>query len=142
MHPANIPASAAANASPEALDSENLLALARNLFAQARYEESEKVFRLLFVRNPLDPRFVTGHAAALEATGNHQAAMLMHLVHFTMDMGNVAPCVRFCESLMALGRKDEAADALRTVIEASDSPRAPEGRRAGALLKLLSTKDK
>jgi hypothetical protein len=115
---------------------EKLYVQAHGLLAQARYVEAEKIFRLLVVQSPFDPRFLSGHAASLAGKGDHRAALLLHTLHYTLNMGDADAGMGICEALIALGHKNEARDALQCVMHGREN-HTHGARRAQALLKLI-----
>lgn len=119
-------------------DYEVLYALGHSLYAQGRYADAVKAFGFLVMHNHLEKRFVNAFASSLQMVKRYEEAVQFYTLASAMDMGDPLPTFHTSECLLALGRVDEAREALGFVIDQSrDEALQPLRERAQALLALL-----
>lgn len=117
---------------------EMLYASATQLYSAARYEDAEKIFTFLCIRNPRDQRFVFGLAACQQVQGKWEEAMTLYALLVPRDIENPVPPFHICECLVGLGQLAEAVDVLQDLVQRM--PRAEHAelkQRASAMLSLL-----
>ncbi|MBW7899918.1 MAG: SycD/LcrH family type III secretion system chaperone [Rhodocyclaceae bacterium] len=119
-------------------DYEVLYALGHSLYAQGRYADAVKAFGFLVMHNHLEKRFVGAFASSLQMAGRHAEAVQYYTLASAMDMSDPAPTFHTAECLIALGRLDDAREALGFVVaQSGDAAHQPLRERAQALLALL-----
>lgn len=119
-------------------DYEVLYALGHSLYAQGRYADAVKAFGFLVMHNHLEKRFVGAFASSLHMDGRHEEAIQHYTLASAMDMSDPEPTFHTAECLIALGRLEDAREALGFVVaQSQDAARRPLAERASALLALL-----
>ena len=123
----------------EARDYESVYALGHNFYRQARYLDALKSFSFLVMHAPFERRFTNAQAACLQMLKQYENAIAFHSLSSVMDMSDPRPTFHTAECLIALGRMEEAIEALNIVIKQSDAPEfAALKARAQGLLSLWS----
>lgn len=121
-------------------DYEAIYALGYGLYSQARYLDALKAFALLTMNKPLERRFVNAHASCLQMLNRHEDAIAFYSMASICDITDPRPTYHTAECLIALGRIEEAGDALRIVTEQCKTAGLDALKtRAEALLELLKT---
>lgn len=113
-------------------DYEALYALGYNLYGQGRYDEARKVFDYLVLHNQFETRFIIGLGAALQMLQRYDEAITTFGAAALLDFDDPVPVLHSCECLLALGRTEEAADGLESVLED-----CPPGRNDGVRAKAM-----
>ena len=119
-------------------DYEVLYALGHSMYTQGRYVDAVKAFGFLVIHNHLERRFVNAYASALQMIKSYEDALSFYSLASVMDIEDPAPTFHSGECLLALGRIDDARQALTFTIRDCKKPaHANLKERAEALLKLL-----
>lgn len=116
-----------------------LYALGYELYQQGRYEEALQAFGLLTLRDPTDPRYLLAAGATLQMQRLFEQALTLYgLAAFLRPADPVAP-LHACECLIALGRLDEAREALADLLPDCEPGRHdPIRHRAEGLRQFLA----
>lgn len=91
---------------------EGLYLLAHRHYGVGDYPEAHKLFALLAMAAPADPRGHMGLAACLQMQQEHERAVRHYFLASVLDLTDPVPVVHSAECLMALGRTADAAKAL------------------------------
>ncbi|WZB74524.1 SycD/LcrH family type III secretion system chaperone [Achromobacter insuavis] len=94
---------------------EAMYSLGHALYEQQRYSESFKVFSALVTYDHTEPRYGLALAAANRMLGRHEDALRQYLPAIMADPLDPAPLYYSAESLVEMGRGEEAIEALDTV---------------------------
>ncbi len=117
---------------------EMLYASAHQLYGAERYEDAEKLFTFLCIRNPREQRFVLGLGACQQVQGKWEEAMILYACLVPRDIENPVAPFHICECLVGLGQVAEAVDVLQDLVERMHRPEHVElKQRASAMLALL-----
>ena len=117
---------------------EMLYASAHQLYSSGRYEDAEKLFTFLCIRNPREQRFVFGLGACQQVQGKWEEAMTMYACLVPRDIENPVPPFHICECMVGLGQVTEAVDVLQDLVQRMPKPEHAElKQRASAMLTLL-----
>ncbi len=117
---------------------EMLYASAHQLYGAARYDDAEKLFTFLVIRNPREQRFVFGLGACQQVQGKWAEAMTLYALLVSRDIENPVPPFHICECLVGLGQLAEAVDVLEDLVKRMPKPEHAElKQRASAMLALL-----
>lgn len=121
-------------------DFEAVCSLGYNQYNQGKFEEAAKTFSFLTFYNHLEPRYSKALAASLQMLKHYEHAMTTYAMALTLDATDPEPMLRIAECLIALGRTEEATEALEMVRQVcAETKRRPElSARAQALLEILS----
>lgn len=120
-------------------DYESVYALGHRYYRQARYLDALKAFSFLVMHNPLERKFANAQAASLQMLKQYDNAIAFYSLASVMDMTDPRPTFHTAECLIALGRVEEAIDALNIVIKQSTAPEfAALNARTQGLLNLCS----
>lgn len=107
-----------------------------------RYEQAETVFKFLVAHNAYDRRFPLALGSVKQIQGQYEEAIGYYGLSSVMDLMDPVPIFHCAECLIALGRNDDALEALGFVIRNSTSAEQKSYReRAQALQGLLSTRE-
>jgi type III secretion system low calcium response chaperone LcrH/SycD len=87
--------------------------VAYDLYRQAKYREAMRFFAYLLTLNHVDRRFHTGFGACLQMQGQHEEALKFYSVASLLKLTDPAPVMHAAECHLALGRRDEALQAIR-----------------------------
>ena len=124
-------------------DYEAVYALGHGFYAQARYFDALKAFGFLVMNNPLERRYVNAYASCQQMRKQYDDALAFYALATVMDIADPRPVFHSAECLIALGRIDEALDALGIVIAQSEAPQQQALKsRAQALHDLLKSPQK
>lgn len=98
---------------PEELEA--MYSLGHAMYEQQRYSEAFKVFSALVTYDHTQPRYGLALAAAGRMLGRHEDALRQYLPAIAADPLDPAPLYYSAESLVEIGRRDEAIEALDAV---------------------------
>lgn len=119
-------------------DYELLYSLGHSFYSQGRYLDAVKAFGYLVIHNHLESRFANAYAASLQMIKSYEEALTYYSLVSVMDMSDPAPTFHSAECLLALGRVEEAREALGIVLGQCAEPRhAAMKARAEALRSLI-----
>lgn len=97
--------------------------VAFNQYNGGRYDEAEKVFRLLSMLNHFEPKYWMGLAASREMQGKHEEALKAYSFLSILDLRNPVPAFHGAKCFLALGKTDEALSGFRAAIyNSKDKP--------------------
>jgi type III secretion system low calcium response chaperone LcrH/SycD len=117
---------------------EAMYTTAHQLYSAGRYEDAEKLFTFLCIRNPREQRFVFGLGACQQVQGKWQDALTLYACLVPRDIENPVPPFHICECLVGLGQVAEAVDVLQDLVHRMPKPEHAElKKRASAMLTLL-----
>jgi tetratricopeptide (TPR) repeat protein len=122
---------------PESM--EVIYSLAYNQYNAGKYEDSEKVFRLLATLDHLEPKYWKGLAAAREALGQHDPALQAYGYLGMMNVNDPYPAFKAAQCFLHLERPKEAESALiAAVFNSADKPEHAElHEQAKGLLEII-----
>lgn len=120
---------------------EAMYALGYSLYEQQRYSEAFKVFSALVSYDHTQPRYGLALAAASKMLGRHEDAMRQYLPAIAANPIDPAPLYHSAESLVEMGRRDEAIEALDAVAAMceGDEQHSTLAARAQVLRRALSS---
>ncbi len=90
--------------------------VAYNQYNAGKYEDAEKVFRLLCVLDHFETKFWKGLGACRENMKDHEGAIQAYGYLTMMDMHDPYPPFHAAKNLLALGRVKDAKGALQAAI--------------------------
>lgn len=99
----------------EGAELEAMYSLGHALYEQQRYDEAFKVFSALVTYDHTEPRYGLALAAANRMLGRHEDVLRQYLPAIMADPLGPAPLYYSAESLVEMGRIEEAIEALDTV---------------------------
>jgi len=103
-----------------------------------RYDQAEKVFQFLSMYQPYDRRFPMALASVKQVKGDYAEAIGYYGMASVLDMMDPVPLFHSAECLAALGRTDDAVEALGFVIRNANQPdTASYKQRAEAMIGIL-----
>jgi type III secretion system low calcium response chaperone LcrH/SycD len=102
---------------PESM--EVIYMVAYNHYNTGKYEEAEKVFRLLTTLNHFERKYWKGLAAAREGLKQHEPALQCYGYLGMMDPMDPYPAFKAAQCLLALGRPKDAEAGLNAAIFSS-----------------------
>lgn len=82
--------------------------LAYAFYAQAKYEQSMRLFGYLLTTNHLDRRYYSGFAACMHKLRRHEEALKYYGLASVLDLTDPEPVMRSAECYMALGNIPKA----------------------------------
>ena len=105
-----------------------------------RYDQAEHVFQFLTINNPYDRRFPMALGSVKQVKGNYADAIGYYGMASVLDMMDPVPLFHCAECLAALGRVDDALEALGFVIRNANTPEtASYKQRAEAMVGILKS---
>lgn len=122
---------------PESM--EVIYMVAYNHYNSGKYDESEKVFRLLAMLNHFERKYWKGLAASREALKKYEEALQAYGYLGIMDMYDPYPPLQAARCFVALGKLPEAEASLRAaVFNSTDKPEhAALHQQATGLLEMV-----
>lgn len=128
------------NLTPQSM--EVIYMVAFNQYNAGRYDESEKVFRMLSMLNHFEAKYWMGLGASREMLGKHEEALKAYSFLTVLDMRNPVPIFQTSKCFLALGKHDEALSGFRaTVFNSQDKPEhAALLQQAEGLIEVLERK--
>lgn len=120
-------------------DYEALYALGHGYYRQARYADALKAFAFLVMLQPMERKFLLAQASCLQMLDRFKEAINVYSMASFLDLNDPQPYFQTAECLLALGRKEPAAEALRRVIKHCNSEdQSATKAQASALLDLIN----
>ena len=118
--------------------------VAHTQYGAGKYEDAEKVFRLLSVLDHFDTRFWKGLAASRENQGKHEEAVQAYSYLTLLDMKDPYPSFHAAKNLLAMGKVQEAKAALQAAIFNSqdNEENASLHQEAKAMMELVEKGEK
>lgn len=117
---------------------EAIYSLATQLYDQGRFADARKLFGFLVFHDHFDRRFLLGLAAVSQMCKEYAEAVHFYSLVSILDLGDPVPTFHTAECLLAMGMKEDAVQALESVVEQAITPEhAALGRRAAAMLDLI-----
>lgn len=117
---------------------EAMFLVGHTLYGQKRYEDAEQVFAFLVMNNPYDRRFSQALGSAKQMLGQYADAISYYSIASLFEMTDPVPTFHTAECLAALGKPEDALDALGFVIKHSIKPEHNQlKQRAQAMVELL-----
>ena len=117
---------------------EAMFLVGHTLYGQKRYEDAEQVFAFLVMNNPYDRRFAQALGSAKQMLGQYADAIGYYSIASMFEMTDPVPTFHTAECLAALGKPEDALDALGFVIKHSTKPEHDKLKhRAQAMIELL-----
>lgn len=117
---------------------EAMFLVGHTLYGQKRYEDAEQVFAFLVMNNPYDRRFAQALGSAKQMLGQYADAIGYYSIASMFEMTDPVPTFHTAECLAALGKPEDALDALGFAIKHSTKPEhAKLKQRAQAMVELL-----
>jgi len=123
---------------PESMEA--IYMVAYNLYNGAKYDEAEKVFRLLSMLNHFEKRYWTGLGACREMQKKYDDALKAFGFLVLLDMEDPMPQLLCAKCFMALGKVDDAMGALVACIHycGAKPEHADLKQQAEGLLELMN----
>lgn len=117
---------------------EAMFLVGHTLYGQKRYEDAEQVFAFLVMNNPYDRRFAQALGSAKQMLGQFADAIGYYSIASMFEMTDPVPTFHTAECLAALGKPEDAMDALGFVIKHAQKPEHEKlKQRAQAMLEIL-----
>lgn len=98
-------------------DYEVLYALGHSLYSQGRYQDAVKAFGFLVLHHHLERRYLSAFAASLQMVKRYEDALCHYSMASVLDLDDPLPTFHSAECLLALGRVDEAHQAMALVLK-------------------------
>lgn len=119
---------------------EAIYSMGTAFYKAGNYKDAEKVFKFLVVFDHTSSRFWTAMASLRQVEKKFEEALCYYQFASFLDLGNPRPVYYAAECYVALGRKEEALDALENAEKyGKDSPAWQTiGPKAEALRALIS----
>lgn len=115
-------------------------ALGHSHYSQERYLDAARLFGFLVMHSPMERRYMSALASALQMLGHYRDAIQYHSMASIMDIEDPLPTFHTAECLMALEMRQEAREALALVLAQCNKPQWQElQRRSQMLLARLDT---
>lgn len=117
---------------------ETIYAAGHAQYTAGRYEQAEQVFKFLTIHNPYDRRFPLALGSVKQVKGEYDQAIGYYSMAMVLDMMDPVAVFHTAECMTALGRADDAVEALGFVIRNSDKPEHRAYKeRSEAMIKIL-----
>lgn len=117
---------------------EAMFLVGHTLYGQKKYQDAEQVFAFLVMNNPYERRFAQALGSAKQMLGHYAEAIGYYSIASMMEMTDPVPTFHTAECLAALGKPDDAKDALEIVVQHCQKPQhAQLKQRANAMLDIL-----
>lgn len=117
---------------------EAMFLVGHTLYGQKKYQDAEQVFAFLVMNNPYERRFAQALGSAKQMLGQYADAIGYYAIASMMEMTDPVPTFHTAECLAALGKRDDAKDALEIVVKHCQRPQhAQLKQRASAMLEIL-----
>jgi secretion system chaperone SscA len=118
--------------------------VAFNQYNGGRYDEAEKVFRLLSTLNHFEPKYWMGLGASREMQKKYAEALKAYSFLTVLDMRNPVPAFHGAKCFLAMGKTEEAIAGFRAAVFNSKgvTEHADLQRQAEGMLQVLEAKDK
>lgn len=120
-------------------DYEVLYVLGHSLYTQGRYHDAVKAFGFLVLHHHLERRYLNAFAASLQMVKRYEDALCNYSMASVLELSDPVPTFHSGECLLALGRLEEAQQAMDMVLkEAVGGEHAALRERAQSLSILIS----
>lgn len=105
-------------------DAESLYAQAYQMYNMGKYKDARNVFMSLTYINPMEPRYIFGHAACSHMLEDYEDAAIMYNNQALIDPEDPVPYYHAADCYIKLGDKFSASVALNLVVQRSgDDPK-------------------
>ncbi len=104
----------------EKKDMDALYVITEMQLQAGKYEDAFRMFNVLCMLNPQDPRFLFGGAMARQKLGDYTTASIYYYLAAVLDYDNPTPMLHLSECLMALKDKEIAKNILQQTVELAE----------------------
>ena len=102
---------------------EQLYAYGHKLFSTQKYQDSAKLFQVLYLLDPMDTRFALGIAASYQMDKNYESAIAWYLALAILDQESPLPFYYISDCFLKLDHLAASLGALeQTVDRCGDNP--------------------
>lgn len=118
-------------------DYEVVYLLGHSLYSQGRYHDAVKAFSFLVMHNHLERRYISAFASSLQMVERYEDALCYYSVASMLDLSDPVPTLHSAECLLALGRLDDAQQAIDMVLQQAVADDQAALRKRAESLKVL-----